>query len=452
MEYEELKKSLKEENKRIQSLPGYYDDGSLRIGKLRKIKESVLNDFSKNYGSILSSKYLKFHESVITSAFFNWFIDEKDSDVLAFSDDSIHSFSNVMEYKNVLINEDHIYYKDYGDTHLKKAYGNGYFCLNYSLSSPYILIKFGDDDYSLHLMLEDGEINDLNITLEEYFDFMCKTRGMFMWQAYLCEKCPTSLINNEYDGFFENMEYLFPEVDLNPFKFRELFKDKPSIASICNKYKYLERFHSTFENLPEGTTYHRYNPKYTIAYGVPNIHKIRLVEHHLQVRLPEVLKALYWRMDGFSVNWTGREGYADKRQLANFKISSLQDMFGQIVNDKIKEEHFNNARKMYEVDKERNSHLEDKYVFYTDPVCHILLEFPEDEKVRVWLHYLESDTRNFEIELITEDFTFLMDRLLEYRGMLYWNLYITRGEQDDDAYRRFKSNVEELFEDASYLE
>lgn len=314
------------------------------------------------------------------------------------------------------------------------------------------LIKFTKDNYTLHFLSEDGQISNLNITLETYFDYMCKTRGLFMWQAYLCEECPNSLLNNEYDGFFENMEYLFPEVDLSPFKFRELLKNKPSIASICSKYQYLERLHHTFENLPEGATLHRNNAKYSIAYGTPSIQKIRLIEQYLQVKLPEAFKALYWRMDGFSIRWTGKGEYMDTTQMANFNIAGLLDMFGHIANGVANEDYLINARKAYQVDKERNAHLENKYIFYTDPVCHILLEFPEDEKVKVWLHHLESDTREIELWLISDDFGFVMDRLLEYRGMFYWNLYITTGPLDNEEYHQFEKNVHELFPDATYLE
>lgn len=457
MDYKELKESLSKENKRLQCINGYKEDGTLDVSMPRGIDEEDETNFKKISEYNIPENYTNFHESLISAASFNWYVeicDDKNS-IHAKSFDTLSSLYSMLDYRNNFLTEESDSFKEkgYGSSFLFHFFLKKYLCLNNAPGGPYVLMKFIDMDYELHLLFEDGSIYKLPVKLEEYFSLMCKTRGMFMWQAYICEEYPKILLNTEYDGFFENMEHLFPNVDLTNFKHRDKVRRKKTIAQICCKYNYKERFHEVFENLPENLTFHSVNPKCKLAYSSSSIQQIRNVEYHIGRKLPEALKAFYWKMNGLSIKWTANDkDYHKTKQMANFHIASLYEMFGEMINNRIKEDSFMNARKAYEVDKEKNRHLEDKYIFYTDPYCHILLEFVENDKMKVWLHHLESDTRSIELELMTDNFEFIIDRLLDYRGMFFWNLYVTTGPiEDDSIYIQFKSNTEELFPEATYL-
>ncbi len=448
MNIEELKVSLKEDNKRLKKINGYHDDGLLFVGGNLTINPEDLKKHREIFKEDLPDSYIDFHKNVVSVATFGWHINAIDSEenIYAFAESNIVSFDSILQKRQEFIDENYKWYKDFGKTHLLKNMRDGYYCLNYKKSGPYVLIKFEKNSYELFLLLEDGSLNKMSISLTRYFELLYQSRGLFLWQAYITDVFPKCLRDKEYDGFFENMEYLFPTVDLNQFKHRDLVNPEKSIAHICKKYNYKEKLHSAFENLSKKITLHKVNEKYTIAYSPSGIQIIRNIEEHLQLQLPESLKVLYWQMDGFNLKWTyNHEDYSKNNQMANFKIASLFDMFGGIVYNQVKEKYCNNAAKTYNLDQEKHPYLIGKYVFYTDPYCHLLLEFIDHGKLKIWLHYLESDTRKIELTLISENFDEVLNHLIKYRGMFYWPLFVNKNHHRNELQQKFFSNVNELF-------
>ena len=121
---------------------------------------------------------------------------------------------------------------------------------------------------------------------------------------------------------------------------------------------------------------------------------------------------------------------------ANFEFQDLRHLFKR-----------NHAPAYYKLPVEAAPHLENKYVFYTDPYNDMLVEFHGEGVCSFFLLYLEAD--DYAIHHITDDFDWLITQLLNTRGMYWWNYFLVfEASASDQRYLKFHQQMLEYFPDA----
>ena len=260
---------------------------------------------------------------------------------------------------------------------------------------------------------------------------MVRVGGIENSVLQLAEKLPATYSFLPADGWDEKVKWLFPE---RAFEIKKEAKDTSrgkSIVDWSRELKYQDRMMDSFSKLPQKSKIIRWVEDRDIGI-FPNTYS-QLVGQFLNRKLtPSSQFFAFWMMSNrFLMKWSLQEDLK-----ANFEFPLMSEILFK-----------NHAPDYYKLPVEAAPHLENKYVFYTDPYNDMLVEFHGEGVCSFFLLYLEAD--DYEIHHITDDFDWLITQLLNTRGMYWWNYFLVfQASASDQRYLKFHRQMTEYFPDA----
>ena len=296
-----------------------------------------------------------------------------------------------------------------------------------------ILVRFVEASHELYLWYPAIHCAParLKVKMGEMMDLITSVGGIDFSVIHLCEKYPPELSEFPTYDFFNAAPRLFPEADFAPFTRFEFEGTKPSIAQINRQYNYRSRIEQYLGSLPEGSRVYRWHSYNDISFFPSTYTQLLGPQVKHQLRLSEPMLAFWMISYCFLFHW-GRE----EESKANFEFPELAYLFTK-----------NHAPSYYKLPVEAAPHLENKYVFYTDPYNDMLVEFHGEGVCSFFLLYLEAD--DYELHHITDDFDWLITQLLNTRGMFWWNYFLVfQASDSDQRYLKFHQQMLEYFPDA----
>ncbi|WP_196887675.1 hypothetical protein [Aureivirga sp. CE67] len=420
----------------------------------RKKKENEYrNKFQKKFEFKLSEDFCSLYDSKFSKLITEWKYHHSSSkqNILIYGGSCImpigyyiNKTKEIIEYINEEIQEGYVseydkcigYWLKTGDYHL--------FAIDETGTT--VFVKFTAETHELYLYLEDGTLHKLQVKIEEYLDLLVKTKGLFRWQLYLTEDYPLQLKNTLYDGFFENMEELFPEVDLSAFSHREHTNPEHSINSILRTYRFGQRWFDVLnpDKVPEGITV---LDQATDNYIWTKVARVPQEFYNLELRLgytlPDAFKAYMFELSGglwgTLFKWLIN---GDDNQFASASVKTLRldNIFGVYVDGNWKPS--DTALKYFDSNQEQLPQLKGKYLFYQDNYTEIIIEPIADGVLRSYLRH-SFDDEYMNLIHITDDMDFLLEMMLQTRGMHMWNYLL--AVQNPEIYEGFKKRMQKYF-------
>lgn len=172
----------------------------------------------------------------------------------------------------------------------------------------------GGENHELYLFDHPKTIAKLTVNLEQYFELVEKTMGLYCWQEYVTEE-NYKLDGSIPDRFHENMSVLFPNENLSLFRPAPALEDSVfnRFVSSSDKTDYRALFIAKMDELRENPKiefkyyedtvgYKRETTPYTANYGVPEA-VLRKVKHDYGREISARMLAFYYQMNGCKVQW-----------------------------------------------------------------------------------------------------------------------------------------------------
>ena len=171
-----------------------------------------------------------------------------------------------------------------------------------------------EEDVNLFLYEYPDTFTPLKVTLEQYFELLPQTFGMYCWQSYLTPES-YQLDGAIPDHFHANMQQLFPSTDLSIFRQAPALEDSVynRYCALATKKDYRRLFLEMITKLEadphikfryyERTDGHLVDKTmYTARYGVTE-DVLRKIKQDYGREISPQMMAFYYQMNGCMVDW-----------------------------------------------------------------------------------------------------------------------------------------------------
>lgn len=312
--------------------------------------------------------------------------------------EKIEYFKEAPDYGGIdYLSDKYIPLSDLGDEHL-------------------VVMEFKGNKTILHLLMPDGQLFFLDTSLEDYYEKVFLTRGMFLWEAYIAPDITEEFLEKDYDGFYQNMEHLFPEVNLKSFLHKKKIEKIESINDKLRRYNYLKKLSLIFEeNTSQNfNVYSPIFPSKIFEQGVGRLSLLRLIELNITGSLPTTYKVLmlYFGRKGLKLNWFLKD---NKKISGGFHLWGLYDTFRNEEDDT-----FTNDALLYlDLKKEDYPDLENVYIFFQQD--EVLVGFYMIEEGVAELCIIDSEEKIIrKLDWGITDFETFFEELLNTKGLNNW--------------------------------
>ena len=318
-----------------------------------------------------------------------------------------------------------------------------------------------EEDVSLFLYEYPDRFTPLNVTLEQYFELLPKTFGMYCWQSYLTpESYPLDGAIPDY--FHANMQQLFPSTDLSVFRKAPPLEDSVynRYCASANKKDYRGLFIEMMEKLEahphikfryyERTEGHLVDKtKYTARYGVTE-DVLRKIKQDYGREISPQMMAFYYQMNGCMVNWVYQNPDDDTYIEGKINFLPLEETMG------------GKWHKEYLDWKSPNLFRDEDAVYYFNeqeaaehPTLAELMQrariFDEQGEMRdYFIEFVEGQEEpniykvvRTDFHLMNIDFITFIEARIEFAGISGWEYQFYESDYSAEAITRFTNEFKE---------
>ena len=318
-----------------------------------------------------------------------------------------------------------------------------------------------EEDVNLFLYEYPDRFTPLNVTLEQYFELLPKTFGMYCWQSYLTpESYP--LDGAIPDHFHVNMQQLFPSTDLS------IFRQAPPLEdSVYNRYcasEIQKDYRGLFIEMMAKLEAHphikfRYYERteghladktmYTARYGVTEDVLRKIKKDYGREISPQMI-AFYYQMNGCMVNWVYQNPDDDTYIEGKINFLPLEETMG------------GKWHKEYLDWKSPNLFRDEDAVYYFNeqeaaehPALAELMQrariFDEQGEMRdYFIEFIEGQEEpniykvvRTDFYLMNIDFITFIEARIEFAGISGWEYKFYESDYSAEAITRFTNEFKE---------
>ncbi|NOQ24884.1 MAG: hypothetical protein GQ564_05925 [Bacteroidales bacterium] len=271
----------------------------------------------------------------------------------------------------------------------------------------------------------------LSLSFREYVIWADKLRAMQGWQEIFIENANLETSLGRHYPFYFYFKETFPDLKVEQSGH---VKDMPnSLFENLHKNDYLNKFYDSIQKLEEILLSHKTQAYFEIRDEPLTIHVIRKIELILGKPLSDEMLAFYCQINGFRLVWALPDNSKQKilNAKADFKILGLDEMFGgfePLQNRNWNEPSFEGILTFPDsMDEDKLKEANNFRLFNAEELNDVAISF-ETEKPQL---YVYEKGEYFKLSL---SFTDYLKKLIENRGIEYWQKFFTYSTDYTDDY------------------